>query len=174
MTIMNQSAVLLLNASFEPIKRITVRAAAELILRDVVVAVEGVAAKVRSPSTTLEIPSVLRLRVYQNVPRLGQQWSRHGVLKRDDYTCIFCGLTVGDERLTRADLTIDHVIPVSRGGKSNWTNTACACDRCNNRKADRTPNEAGMRMRWEPRRPRTNYLIASGDVPREWKKHIEL
>jgi len=172
------TAVLLLNASYEPLRVISARRAVNLLLRGVAEGVEGIAARFRTPTTVFEVPSVIRLRYYVNVPQRGATWSRRGVLNRDRYTCIYCGARPGDRRgghmLTRSDFSVDHIIPLSRGGKSVWGNTACACRRCNQRKGNRTPHEAGMRLRWEPKRPRVNYLVLSGDVPEEWKVYLRV
>jgi len=171
-------AVLLLNANYITLDILTVRAAVDLMMRGVVDAVDGVAARLRTPSRIFEVPSVLRLRYYVNVPHRTMMWSRRNVILRDSCTCIYCGIGTGDTRkgktLTRADFTVDHLIPRSRGGGSTWGNTACACYWCNHRKADRTAHEAGMKLLWEPKRPRTNYLVASGDVPEAWKIYIGL
>jgi 5-methylcytosine-specific restriction endonuclease McrA len=79
-----------------------------------------------------------------------------------------------DKVLGKSDFTVDHIVPRSRGGKDQWTNTACACYHCNHRKGNRLPNEAGMRLRWEPKIPRTSYLvIAVGSGPDAWKRYIE-
>jgi len=178
-TLVDQRKVLLLNASYTPLRAITIRHAVDLILRGVVDQVDGIAARLQTPTTVFEVPSVLRLRYYVNVPRRGAIWSRRGVMARDDVTCVYCGISQGDVRkgktLTKVDFTVDHLIPRSRGGGSTWGNTACSCYWCNHRKADRTPHEAGMALRWEPKRPRTNYLVASGgDIPEEWRIYIGL
>ncbi|MDY7079499.1 MAG: HNH endonuclease [Chloroflexota bacterium] len=168
--------VLLLNASYEPLRIIPIRRAVGLMMRGVVEGVDGVAARLRTPCMVFEVPSVLRLRYYVNVPQRGATWSRRGVLARDGYACIYCDARVGEQHhgrvITRADFTVEHLIPRSRGGGSTWGNTACACRWCNHRKADRTPHEAGMRLRWEPKTPRVNYVIASGEVPAEWKIYL--
>ncbi|RLC63428.1 MAG: HNH endonuclease [Chloroflexota bacterium] len=172
------AGVLLLNATYEPLRVISTRRAVSLLMRGVAEGVEGVAARLRTPSTVFEVPSVLRLRYYVNVPQRGATWSRRGVLARDDYTCVYCGVRVGERRhgriLTRADFSVDHLIPRSRGGSSTWGNTACACRWCNGRKGSRTPHEAGMRLRWEPKTPRVNYLVVSGEVPAEWKVYLRM
>ncbi|HEY68009.1 MAG: HNH endonuclease [Chloroflexi bacterium] len=172
------AGVLLLNATYEPLRVISTRRAVSLLMRGVAEGVEGVAARLRTPSTVFEVPSVLRLRYYVNVPQRGATWSRRGVLARDDYTCVYCGVRVGERRhgriLTRADFSVDHLIPRSRGGSSTWGNTACACRWCNGRKGNRTPHEAGMRLRWEPKTPRVNYLVVSGEVPAEWKVYLRM
>jgi 5-methylcytosine-specific restriction endonuclease McrA len=76
--------------------------------------------------------------------------------------------------LSQRDFTIDHILPVSRGGKGSWGNTVCACPTCNQRKADRTPHEANMKLRWEPKTPRVSYLFVSGEVPAAWKVYLEI
>ena len=168
--------VLLLNATYEPLRVIPVRRAVGLMMRGVVEGVEGVAARLRTPSTVFEVPSVLRLCYYVYVPQRGATWSRSGILTRDRYTCVYCGARVGEWRrgrvLTRYDFTVDHLIPRSRGGGNTWGNTACACRWCNGRKDNRTPHEAGMRLRWEPKTPRVNYMVASGEVPAEWRLYL--
>ena len=75
--------------------------------------------------------------------------------------------------LRRQDFTIDHIVPRSKGGQNTWSNTACACPPCNQRKGDRDPHEAGMTMLWEPKMPRVDYVVASGEVPQAWKIYLE-
>jgi 5-methylcytosine-specific restriction endonuclease McrA len=172
------TGVLLLNATYEPMRVIPVRRAVGLLMRDVAEGVEGVAARLRTPSTVFVVPSVLRLRYYVHVPQRGAVWSRRGVLGRDGHTCVYCGAGVGERRhgrvLARADFTVDHLIPRSRGGGNSWGNTACACRWCNGRKGNRMPHEAGMRLRWEPKTPRVSYLVVSGDVPAEWRVYLRV
>ncbi len=171
--------VLLLNASYEPLKVLPATHALQLLVRGIVEPVtEVVAARFRSPSTTLSVPTVIRLQRYVSVPRRNAAWSKRGVLERDEYTCIYCGARPGDLRdghmLSKGDMTIDHIVPRSHRGGNTWGNTACACQGCNLRKADRTPHEAGMRMRWEPKLPRVGYLVVSGSVPESWKMYLEV
>lgn len=160
--------VLLLNASWQVLDTISIKKAVSLLLRHKVEEVEGVAKELRTPSSTFSVPSVLRLKRYVQVPVRGLSWSKYRVLKRDSWTCIFCG----GADLPSNEYTVDHLIPTSKGGKSTWSNTACACLSCNQRKADRTPNQAGMKLLWEPKTPRTNYLVISGSYPSEWKKYL--
>lgn len=171
-------SVLLLNASYEPLAIIPQRRAMSLMMRERVDAATSEGVTIRGVSGSLTIPSVIRLRRYINVPRRGARWSRKAVLQRDGYRCIYCGLEAGGRQkgsiINRGDFTVDHIIPRSRGGRSTWSNTACACPTCNNRKADRTPHEAGMVMLWEPKTPRVNYLIASGDIPAAWKIYLRM
>jgi 5-methylcytosine-specific restriction endonuclease McrA len=163
-------SILLLNASYEPLTVVTLARAVKLLLRDRAEAVSDEHVMVASAADTLAVPQVLRLKIYAHVPhRRTPAWTRHGVFERDDYTCAYCG-----RRYAARDLTVDHLIPVSQGGAATWGNTVAACPRCNQRKADRTPHEAGMKLLIEPKAPRTSYLVASGDVPAAWKVWIEL
>jgi hypothetical protein len=77
--------------------------------------------------------------------------SRHLIFKRDRHTCQYCG--------RRTELTLDHVMPQSRGGADTWENLVSACQPCNQRKADRTPDEAGMRLATKPRRYAPNLYV---------------
>lgn len=107
--------------------------------------------EVRSPSTAVPFPRVVRLRRWVYVkyfdrpdPFEGGFATNRGVLLRDSYICVYCGKP-GD--------TVDHVYPRSRGGGNTWENLAACCKSCNGTKADRTPEEAGMRLRWHPYKP---------------------
>jgi 5-methylcytosine-specific restriction endonuclease McrA len=172
------SQVLLLNASYEPLGVITRKRAWSLINRGRVEPATNESFILRGVSTSLQIPIVLRLRRYVNVPRREVRWSRKAVLRRDNFTCAYCGLQPGHEQrgelLTRQSFTVDHILPASRGGKSTWGNTVCACPACNHRKGNRTPHEASMKLLWEPKRPRVSYLVASGEIPAAWKVYLEL
>lgn len=175
-----QGRVLLLNgSSWEPLAVISVMRAINLVLAGKAVIIEETGRFLRTVSTNFPVPSVIALRRYINVPRRKAHWSRKGVLARDNYTCIYCGTrqsdTVRGRVLTKADFTVDHILPRSRGGRDNWSNTACACYVCNHRKGDRMPGEAGMKLLWEPKIPRTSYLvIAVGSGPDAWRHYIEV
>jgi 5-methylcytosine-specific restriction endonuclease McrA len=170
--------VLLLNASYEPLAVITRRRAVSLLLKGRVEAACAEEIEIQGASRPLHIPTVIRLRRYINVPRRSARWSKRAVLQRDKYTCAYCGLRPGDSRrgqvLTRPCFTIDHILPVSRGGKNSWGNTVCACAHCNQRKGNRTPHEANLKLLWEPKTPRVNYLVASGEAPATWKVYLEI
>lgn len=170
--------ILLLNATYEPLTVLSRARAMSLWLRGRVEAATEEILLIQGVAQRIELPTVLRLRRYVNVPRRGARWHRVGVLQRDNYRCIFCGIQQGewqDSRLlTHKAFTVDHLVPKSRGGKNTWGNTACACGKCNSRKGARTPHEAGMKLLWEPKTPRVNYLIASGDLPEAWKMYLEI
>lgn len=173
------SRVLLLNGStWEPLAVISLPRAINLIIAGKAVAVEQTGAFLRTVRSQFPVPSVIALRTYINVPRRKAHWSRKGVLLRDNYICVYCGVQPGSQvkgkLLSKNDFTVDHIVPRSKGGRDQWTNTACACSQCNHRKGSRLPNEAGMRLRWEPKTPRTSYLvIAIGTGPDAWKRYIE-
>ncbi|MBC7811848.1 MAG: HNH endonuclease [Burkholderiales bacterium] len=174
-----QSHVLLLNGNtWEPLSVITIPRAINLLLAGKAVVIEQSGQFLRTVRDKYPIPSVIALRTFINVPRRRAHWSRRGVLIRDNFTCIYCGVQPGGsvkgKVITKANLTVDHIVPRSRGGRDQWTNTACACYACNHRKGNRLPNEAGMKLRWEPKTPRTSYLvIAVGNGPDGWKRYIE-
>lgn len=177
---MLQGQVLLLNGStWEPLEIIGVPRAINLLLAGKAVMIEETGEVLRSVREKFAVPSVIALRRYVNVPRRHAPWSRKNVLLRDGFICIYCGISPGgiqnNQVLSKNDMTIDHILPKSKGGKDSWTNTACACPRCNHRKGDRLPHEAGMKMRWEPRRPRTSYLVVEfGNEYETWKRYIDL
>lgn len=177
---MLQNRVLLLNgSSWEPLAVITVQRAINLLLAEKAIVVEQTGKFLRTVRNQFEVPSVIALKTYINVPRRKSHWSRRGVLVRDNYTCIYCGVKLGanvkGKVLTKKDFTIDHILPRSKGGRDTWSNTACACAKCNHRKSDRLYHEAGMRLRWEPKMPRTSYLvIALGSGPEVWKRYVEI
>jgi 5-methylcytosine-specific restriction endonuclease McrA len=150
--------VLLLNTSYEPLSLLSLRRAAKLMLNERVEPVADDSFLLIGPQRVLAIPAVLRLRFYVNVPWRsapvlsaveGPVWTRRGLLARDGFTCAYCGKVCSPR-----EATVDHVLPVSRGGCSSWGNTVTACYRCNQRKADRTPHEAGMKLLFEPKPPR--------------------
>lgn len=99
----------------------------------------------RSISVTYPLPSVIRLQHYVHIPYKGIALSRHNVMKRDHFQCQYCG--------SNRNLTLDHLFPRSRGGKATWTNLVTACNRCNTRKGDRTPEEAGLHLNQVPKKP---------------------
>lgn len=172
--------VLLLNGnSWEPLGIISVPRAINLLLAGKAIVIEESGKFIRTVRDKFSVPSVIALRHYINVPRRQAPWSRKGVLVRDNYTCIYCGSSPGDlvsgKILAKGMMTVDHIMPRSRGGKDTWTNTACACPRCNHRKGDKLPHEAGLKMLWEPRRPRTSYVVLEfGNEHETWKHYIDI
>ncbi len=139
---------LVLNATYEPLTFISVRRAVVLLLREKAEVVEAaVERRLRSEKFSMPVPLVIRLITYIKIPqRFNFPFTRRGVLNRDNHTCQYCGATGGP-------LTVDHVVPVSRGGATSWENCVACCPSCNARKGDRTPEEAGMKLLNKPARP---------------------
>jgi len=166
-----QDPVLVLNATFEPINVTAVRRALVLLIKGVAQAEELNTSVVHSTSRTLRVPSVIRLLAYRHIPQQTRALSRKNILLRDHNTCQFCGRV-----FPASDLTLDHVLPRSRGGRSSWENLVACCYACNNRKGDRTPEEAGLRL---TRRPRPFTLHTSrqlmrliGNKDEKWRKYL--
>ena len=104
----------------------------------------------------LRVPEVIALRSYDRLPVGAVAFSRRNVFKRDQYACQYCG-----ERPGSAELTIDHVVPRSQGGMSTWENCVLACVACNKHKANRTPQQAGMKLSRRPVRPAWKPIYAT-------------
>ncbi len=123
---------------------------------------------IRSARARLRVPEVVCLARYDRLPSSAVTFSRRNVAKRDHHTCQYCGAQPGSEQIT-----IDHVVPRSRGGVSSWTNCVAACESCNARKADRTPEQAGMYLRRCPARPEWKPLDAAhGAGIASWSKFL--
>ncbi|WNI14933.1 HNH endonuclease [Actinacidiphila sp. ITFR-21] len=137
---------LVLNASFEPLSTVSLRRAVVLVMQDKAVVEQAhPGLRVRASGMEVPVPQVIRLCRYVRVPfRQRAPWSRRGVLVRDRHRCAYCG---------RRATTVDHVLPRSRGGGDTWLNTVAACSEDNQRKADRTPEQAGMRLLVRPFEP---------------------
>jgi 5-methylcytosine-specific restriction endonuclease McrA len=120
---------------------------------------------IRSAKKIWKMPEVIVLSRYDKLPTHRVTFSRRTIWKRDSYLCQYCGKHVATEG------TIDHVVPSSRGGQTNWTNCVLACLPCNARKANRTPEEAGMKLRRQPFKPK--YQLVKGDIVCDsWKKFL--
>lgn len=143
---LNAPRVLVLNASYEPLHVTSIKRAITLLQYAVAEVLEDSEDIVRSPSTVLVVPSVIRLRRYVRRPRVHPvPFNRRNVLRRDNFSCQYCGST--------EDLTLDHVIPRSRSGRHVWENVVTACRSCNQRKGNRTPEEAKMPLLVQPHVP---------------------
>ncbi|WP_051338571.1 HNH endonuclease [Streptomyces flavidovirens] len=134
---------LVLNASFEPLSTVTLNRAVVLVLTDKAVVEQArPGLLMRAAAVELPVPQVIRLCRYVRVPfRRQAPWSRRGVLIRDQHRCAYCG---------RRATTVDHVVPKAQGGGDGWLNTVASCAEDNHRKADRTPDEAGMPLLRRP------------------------
>jgi 5-methylcytosine-specific restriction endonuclease McrA len=158
---------LVLNASFEPLSVVSARRAVVLVVREKAELIHSQNQVWRSEHLAVEVPTVIRLRRYVRVPyRRRVPLNRRAVFARDLHACQYCGH--GAENL-------DHVMPRSRGGTHTWENVVAACRRCNTRKGDRTPDEAGMSLVGSPGAPREHgwLLVGLGAPPHpSWHAYL--
>jgi 5-methylcytosine-specific restriction endonuclease McrA len=161
-----QEPCLVLNRNWQAITFLPVQSAIVTVLRDMasVLDVEDylllsfdewvelardTGGTIRTPSRTIAAPEVIVLKKYGERPPRRVVFNRPNLYQRDAFTCQYCGVA-----LPATSLTIEHVLPRSRGGPTSWENCVAACESCNARKADRTPQEAGMKLRKRPAQPR--------------------
>jgi 5-methylcytosine-specific restriction endonuclease McrA len=160
--------VLVLNASYEPLNVCSVRRAVVLVLKEKAEMVEHATRVMRSESVTLPHPVVIRLVTYVSIPRdkRRRRITRRAVFARDSWTCQYCG--------TGTHLTVDHVVPRSRGGATIWENIVTSCAPCNRRKGNRMPVETGMQPRRKPKAPGPTVFIrvAAPVIPATWQQYL--
>jgi len=142
-----------------------------LILKGVASAEELAPGLLSSRRVAFPLPSVIRLLEYRRIPHQSRALSRKNIMMRDKYTCQYC-----HKVFNSAELTLDHVIPRSRGGETSWENLVASCNPCNNRKGNRTPDEANLKL-LRPPRPFSAHtgrqlmrLLAKSDE--QWKKYL--
>ncbi len=161
--------VLVLNNDYRALTICSVERAVVLVFLKKADLVEALPDRyVRSPTTRFPWPSIVRLRGYVTVPYKRIMISRKNILRRDRFRCQYC--------TSRDLLTIDHVLPKSRGGRDTWENLVAACTPCNNRKGNRTPDEAGMTLSRKPYRPSHVMFIRDyiGTLHEAWKPYLFL
>ncbi len=148
---MTATTVRLLNASYEPMGKVSFKHAVRMLFREVATVEEGHLDRMIGPHPW---PTVIRLVRYVKATWLYRPaaYSRQGVLTRERHRCAYCGAKA---------TTVDHVVPRSRGGQWTWLNTVAACGPCNSHKGDRTPREAGLRLRITPFVPTRAQLAAA-------------
>ncbi len=163
---------LILTQGYLPHRIVDWRKAVTMLVIGKVEVVETYDEVIRSVSVSLRMPAVVRLvrSIRYRDPKV--RFSRINVLTRDGFRCQYCGT-----KLPARDLTFDHVVPRSQGGKTSWTNIVTACRRCNADKGNRTPDQAGMKLLSTPVRPKALPLGASrlstgADLPDAWKSWV--
>ena len=122
---------------------------------------------IKGAGITFRVPEVILLTNYNKIPQPRGHFSRRNLYKRDNLTCQYCGCQPGP-----ANLTIDHVMPRSRGGLTTWENCVLCCVPCNSKKADKTPKEANMKLAKVPKKPRVNLLHSISKPIESWKNFI--
>lgn len=163
------SSVLVLNQDFSPLSICSVYRAFILVFlskADLVNAYED--EPFRTIDETYPKPSVIRIKNYVSVPYKGVTFTRQHIFRRDNHTCQYCGAT--------ADLTLDHVIPKAKGGKSTWRNLVAACDSCNAQKGSMSLGDIDMTLAREPFKPSPFLFLAdrNGRVRDEWKDYFRV
>lgn len=143
--------VLVLNAGYEPLSLVSVRRAVVLLLREKAELLEATQQMLHGANRSLPVPLVIRLVHYVRLPHRRVPATRAAIMLRDAYTCQYCGAMPG-----RSELTVDHVIPRSRGGRHDWVNLVTACKRCNQVKGSALLGEVDMRLVRKPFEP--NYV----------------
>ncbi len=181
-------SVLVLNRNWLAVRICTVKRALILLYRDMAQVVTpeyetydfeswcelSRTARSRVVHTTrfqIRVPDVIKLIGYTRTPPLDVKFNRRNIFLRDNFTCQYCG-----KKAVRDELTIDHIIPRSRGGRSSWENVVIACVECNARKGDRTPGEAGLRLRRKPKKPHWLVTCRRFFTPEKktvWEKFID-
>lgn len=168
---LNSLKILILNYSYEPLQFCTAKRAILMVLSGRAEKIECDGYVVRSPSISFQLPTVIRtLKMVKRNSRKPLSFSKKNILRRDNYVCQYCG---GRE----IALTVDHVLPKSRGGKTNWNNMVVACKPCNLKKGNRTAREANMKLIKKPARPNHNYqpiVIPAGPPSyiESWMKYL--
>lgn len=159
---------LLLNADYTPLKIISRNRAVTLVVMDEAEIIEAGPGAIRSPSLSIPVPDVVRLNHFVRVPyRAKIPLTNHAVLHRDNHQCGYC--------TKRRGITIDHIVPRSRGGKHEWTNVIACCGRCNHKKADRLLTEIGWETRFAPYMPGGNFWLVLGLTLNEsWRPYLNI
>jgi 5-methylcytosine-specific restriction endonuclease McrA len=160
--------VLVLNATYQPLNVVSIKRAVVLLLKHKAEVLEQDGGSLHSEKMVLPIPSVIRLSYFVKVPyREGIPLTRRTVFARDGHVCQYCG--------ARAE-SIDHVVPRSRGGTHSWDNVVAACRRCNSRKENRLPEEAGLKLKRKPCQPHQDLRIigAAAEVHPSWAGYLDL
>ncbi len=151
--VLNES-VLVLNSTYEAINLCNVKRALILIFKGVATMLEKNGDMIHSPSISIEAPSVIKITNYINLSNKKVELARKNILIRDKYTCQYCG-----EKFSATELTIDHIIPKSSGGKTRWDNVVACCKFCNNKKGKRTAWHAKMSLTKKPSAPNYIYFL---------------
>jgi 5-methylcytosine-specific restriction endonuclease McrA len=167
MSPLNQQ-VLVLNQNYEPLSVCSARRAFVLLFMgkaEMIETYDGL--RIRTVTRSFALPSVVRLERYIRSPQKKILLTRRNIIIRDGHTCAYCGGK-------RGPMTVDHVIPKTQGGSDTWENLVCACERCNNKKGDRTPKSAGMKLVRKPRRPNHITYIQRfiGVSDNRWKPYL--
>jgi 5-methylcytosine-specific restriction endonuclease McrA len=163
----SRHSVLVLNQDYQAIGICSAERAFVLVfLQKAEMLVDNPDLRLKSISREFSFPSIIRLHRYIRIPYKSVNLSRHNVFRRDNNRCVYCN--------SKDALTIDHVVPRSMGGRDSWDNLVTACQKCNAKKGNMTPEEAGMEMRHKPFRPSFVMYLShfSGNLQDAWKPYL--
>lgn len=163
---------LVLDQSYRPHRVISWQRAIMMIFQDKVEVLEEYDEDIRSVSITIKMPAVIRLLNRITGRKKAVKFSRINVATRDDFRCQYCG-----DKHPLSKLTYDHVVPRAQGGRTTWENIVMACYGCNERKGNRTPSRAGMKLRKEPVKPKSLPVVVfridpQATLPEQWVNWI--
>lgn len=162
---------LVLSQSYEPINIVSWKQAITLLFLGKAEVIEEYDRNIKTTSVVIKIPAVVRLLSAFRRHKKAVKFSRINIYGRDKYSCQYCG---AKKRI--GDLTYDHVVPRAQGGKTTWSNIATACESCNRRKANRTPEQAGMRLLKVPVQPSATPVlivtVSRESVPDAWRDYL--
>ena len=169
--------VLLLNISYEPLKIINWKKAINMLFLGKVEVIEEYGSEIHAITFTIKMPSIVRLLTVVKRNKSPVKFSRQNIYARDRYKCQYCGVKFPSE-----ELTYDHVLPKSRGGRTEWENIVTCCMSCNRKKGGRLPHEADMKLIRRPSQPdwvpSMRIMVSFREVPKSWRDylywHIEL
>lgn len=168
---MSEAQTLMLTNDYAPLKVISWKRAIELLTLGKIEVIEEYDEEIRSAYLVIKVPAVVRLLKRFRKHHKPVKFSRINVYGRDDYKCQYCGAKCG-----MSDLTYDHVVPRSQGGKTVWENIVSCCVRCNSRKAGRTPEQAKMKLMKKPVQPSAMpavfIQISRKTVPDAWRDYL--
>ncbi|UCG11047.1 MAG: HNH endonuclease [Deltaproteobacteria bacterium] len=164
-------SVLLLNATYEPLRVITWKRAVTLLTLGKVEVLETYEREVRSVTLAIRLPAVVRLLHFVRLRNHTIRFSRQNIYIRDKYQCQYCGKTMDS-----CDLTYDHVVPKSMGGKTAWENIVTCCLPCNKKKGGRTPEQARMHLVRKAKRPSLHPMLLItlriSTTPDTWRDYL--
>jgi 5-methylcytosine-specific restriction endonuclease McrA len=163
-----KNKVLVLSKSYEPLSITSFRKAFLLVYMEKAEVVDSSDVIVRSPSKSFNAPSIIRLKTRPRYNLFSKvELNRKNILKRDNHQCQYCGAC--------DNLTVDHIIPKSKGGASTWDNLVTACSSCNNKKDNKSLKEVGMHLKTEPKRPNyVHFLTRKHTIHESWKPYLFL
>lgn len=156
--------ILVLNSDYLPVNVTTFKKAFKLVYKGKAEVIESDGVVVTSTKKYSK-PSVIRLTKYVNIPYRKVILSRDNIFKRDNYTCTYCG--------SHKNLTVDHILPKSKGGLNSWENLITSCFSCNSRKGDRTPEQANLKLNFQPYKPHPAFFVCKihKDIVK-WKSYL--